>query len=431
MLGYIICQIKKVSVAGPHHNPLEAAPFFALATLILLPALLFSSLMPGWAPPVALVGLVVVFLLRAVATGRLIGHTPVDWPLGLLLLVLPVGLWVTDDPAVTLSRTYAFVANLALCWALAAQRDMPWLRWSGWLLLLLGAPVLGGVLLLGTHFGSTKLPFINSDIYAVLPGGWTAFWDNESFNPNMSGGLLALFWLPAVALAWKGETWPQRDGAKLVAVALLVLLLLTQSRGALLAALVGLLAITSLQSRRWLLFWLVALVLVSLLAYHVGPNLLLETILGRSDVSGDRSLQSRQEIWQRAIYLMQTSAWTGVGLGRVELAAGVNSEKLNHAHNLYLQTGAEMGLPGLIAHLSLYLILFYLLLKRVRDRRGGRNRALALGLLGSLIVFLVHGLFDAITSSPQVAVVIWGLFGLMIAVATGAPDRDETEPDFP
>jgi hypothetical protein len=398
-------------------EPVYTAWLFGLAILLLLPALLFSNFVPEWTPAVALVGLGLIFLQRAVTTGRMIGHTPVDWPLILILLILPVNLWVTTDPVISLPRVYAFVANLALFWAVAAQRNTPWLRWSGWLLLGMGL-ILAGALLLGTSHNAIKLPFLNQDIYQLLPGEWRPFWNPAGFNANLSGGLLALFWFPAVMLIWYGESWQQRDVAKLVAVILGIALILTQSRGAMIGIAVALLIITVLQSRYWIGFWLVILLLIGLGLYYVGSDVVLDPILGSGNLMESSSLQSRQVLREKAIGLIQTVPLTGVGLGIPGQTLNLDPVDVKHIHNVYLQTGAELGLPGLIAHLSLYMILFYLLLQRALNQQGNYYRGLALGLLGSLIIFLTHGYFEVITYAPRAAIVVWGLFGLMVAVAT-------------
>lgn len=419
-----------------HYNPLNSAWLLLPAVLVLIPPLLFSSFVPDWAPNAALIGLTGLVLLRSIATGGLLGHTPVDWPLMLLLVSLLASLWAAVDRETSLPRTYAFIANLALLWAIAAQRNTPWLRWSGWLLLW-GGLILSVVFLLGADFGATKLPFINRDIYTILPNTeLRPFWNSEGFNANMSGGVLALFWAPSVVLIWAGYNWQQRDLAKLVTVGLSVLLLLTQARGALVGVLVALPVITLLHSRRWLWVWAVAGAIGGAGVFYLGgPDMVLESILGQGDVLGDSSLQSRQELWERAIYIIRDFPLTGVGLGMVEPVVKLlypnfivyPEANFKHVHNIYLQAGAELGLPGLIAHLSLYLLLLYLLLRRVLDyRMTGYYQALALGLLGTLITFLAHGFFEVIIYAPRAAIIVWGLFGLMIAVATSTPDPDET-----
>jgi len=418
------------------HNPLGTAWIFALAVFAFLPALLFSHLMPAWTPLIALAGLLVIFLLRSAATSTILGHTPINWTLLFLLLLLPVGLWVTKDVTVTLPYSYAFIANITLFWAVAAQRNTLWVRHTGWILLL-GGLILAAIILFGTRFSSQKLPFVSDQIYALLPGGWQAFWDQDSFNPNNSGGLLALFLLPVLILVWMGDSWQQRDLTKLIALVLAVLLLLTQSRGALLAVAGALVIITSLYNRRWWIFWLVVVAITQIATHYFGTTSLIEGLLGRSNVLEDQNLQSRWIIWQNTLYLIQDFPLTGVGLGMLEPAVNLHYPTamygpdwdINHAHNIFLQIGAEMGLPGLVAHLLFYFFLFRLLLRQALNPQAGRYRGLALGLLGSFVTFLTHGLFDAIIASPQVAFIIWGLFGLMVAVATSSPETDSTTHD--
>lgn len=418
------------------YNPLSNPIVFGPAVLVLLPALLFSALMPDWAPQAALAGLALVFALRGIATERGDGSASLNLPLLVLLALLPVTLLVTTDAEISLPRVYAFIANLACFGAVAGQRNTPWLRKSGWLLLL-GGLALGIIVLMGTDLGKAKLPFISPEIYNKVPGGnWHAFWDGDTFNPNMAGGLLALFWPPAVVLIRKGVSWQQRDFAKLVAAALLILLILTQSRGALFGMALALPVITLLQSRRWALVWIVALLGLLFVTYRFGPTGILESIAGRSDIFGDPSLQGRQELWGYAADLIARHPLTGVGLGMVEpaiksIAPAIRAEtQFGHAHNLFLNAGAELGLAGMTAYVWFYATLLILLVKRVLLQRNGQYRSLALGLLGSLIVFLAHGLVDTITFSPYAAVVVWGLFGLMVAVATsagGSPDEKQAQ----
>lgn len=414
------------------YNPIRITWLFDVIALALAPVLFFSSSMPLWAPRVALAGLAILFLLRGLVTGRFIGHTPADWPVLILLVTLITGLWTSIDPGVSLPRAYAITANITLFWVIATQRNKPWLRWTGWILLITGL-VLSAIFLLGTNFSFNKIPFIGGEIYDLLPtGGQNLARDPEGFNANLSGGLLALFLAPAVMLIWLGDSWQQRDVAKVVAVVLAVLVVLTQTRGGLLGVAVALPLVTLLYNRRWGIFWLVVLIVIMIGVYHFGPDALLTE---PTDAFESTSLQSRQELWERAIYIVQDFPLTGIGLDMFEPVTKLlyppflidQDYTFKHAHNIYLHTAAELGIPGLIAQVSLYLIIIYLLVRQARNQQAGYYRALALGLLGSLIIFLTHGFFEVITFAPRAALVVWGLFGLMIAVATSDPEPVATD----
>lgn len=156
--------------------------------------------------------------------------------------------------------------------------------------------------------------------------------------------------------------------------------------------------------------------------------------------------QGREELWSRALFLMQDFPFTGVGLGMPErvinllyplFTVSADSPWL-HVHNTYLQIGSEMGIPGLIAFVALLLAVGAALTKQARNRGvvgagsprprdGAWRRPLALGLLGSLLVFAVHGLVDAPLASPKLAVLFFGLLGLMAAVSSDQARRPRTD----
>jgi probable O-glycosylation ligase (exosortase A-associated) len=74
-------------------------------------------------------------------------------------------------------------------------------------------------------------------------------------------------------------------------------------------------------------------------------------------VDRDYSAQSRLDLWQSCIHLMQQYPLLGIGPSHFPLYA----EELGHTagkqgHTLWLQVGAEIGLPGLMFLLAFYLI---------------------------------------------------------------------------
>lgn len=405
-------------------NPFTHATIFLLVVLVTIPILLFSTHFPEWLPILVIGLLLVVFLLRALANGRLLGHTPADFPLYILLLLIPLNLWATPDLAVTLPRAYALIANIVLFWAIAAQRESRWLSLSPWALLA-AALLISGITLLGTNFAGSKIPIFGQAVFNAIPALWQPFWNTTGMNPNLSGGLLALFWAPAFVFLLKGPGWKLRLVGGGTTAILTTMLLLAQSRGALLGILVAVIILTMLLNWRFVFLWLLLSVVAFIAVPQISPGLSLDALFS-SGGSGITTLSGRLEIWSRALYMIQDFAFTGVGQGMVEPVIDIlyplflisPDSIFQHAHNIYLQTAAEMGLPALIAMLGFYLLLLILPLRRWHQGQSGLAASLSLGLFGMVIIYLVHGLVEVITYAPRGAIIVWGLFGLLVAVTS-------------
>jgi putative inorganic carbon (HCO3(-)) transporter len=104
--------------------------------------------------------------------------------------------------------------------------------------------------------------------------------------------------------------------------------------------------------------------------------------------------------WQAAGEMIRYHPWTGVGFANYEPAYSQYAltswpVPLGHAHNYYLNVGAELGLPGLLAYLLLWAAIVWQTLRARSVRRGlDWRRGLALGLLGAWTHLSVHNLFD-------------------------------------
>ena len=202
---------------------------------------------------------------------------------------------------------------------------------------------------------------------------------------------------------------------------------LTQSRSALFGLGVALLALAAIKNR-WLrlIFGLAMVASIAILWYfgleRVG-HLLLD--VGAETVAvGALTFAGRMEVWQRAIYMIQDFPYTGIGLNTFDLVANVlypffligPEAHVIHAHNNFLQIGVDLGIPGLVAYVSL-LTGFTLMAWRVYRRcADAKLQALALGLFCGLLAHQVYGLTDAITLGAKPGIVIWAMLGLMAAV---------------
>jgi O-antigen ligase len=112
----------------------------------------------------------------------------------------------------------------------------------------------------------------------------------------------------------------------------------------------------------------------------------------------------RMAHWQAGWYMFVDHPWLGVGAGNYAEAyatyfVGSWREALGHAHNYYLNILAELGIVGgglLLALLALTFRQFGRALVNSEAHRTEFWRAVVAGVLGGLVVFCVHNLFDSL-----------------------------------
>jgi putative inorganic carbon (HCO3(-)) transporter len=95
-----------------------------------------------------------------------------------------------------------------------------------------------------------------------------------------------------------------------------------------------------------------------------------------------------------------------------------------HAHNQLLHTGAELGLPGLIAYLAVLFVVAAMLVRTWRHTGDARLRWLAAGLGAGFLAFFMFGMADAIALGAKLGIVFWA--ALALAAAVDARGREAT-----
>lgn len=95
-----------------------------------------------------------------------------------------------------------------------------------------------------------------------------------------------------------------------------------------------------------------------------------------------------------------------------------------HAHNHLLQAALDLGLPGLISYLALWLIAGGLLFQVVRQAADPEDQSLAAGLAGGLTASFVFGLADAIALGAKIGLLFWITLALVAAAHRIAALRD-------
>lgn len=133
----------------------------------------------------------------------------------------------------------------------------------------------------------------------------------------------------------------------------------------------------------------------------------------------------RMAHWQSAIGMWTDHPWLGVGIGNYEVvypeyALPQWPFPLGHAHNYYLNIGAEAGSVGLLAYLMVWALAFVQSWKATRCGAGW-EWGVALGVLGAIAHLTVHNVFDNLFVHAmylQVAI----LLGVIACRSAGAGD---------
>jgi len=385
-------------------------------------------LFPGrWLPvawqPVVVAALFAGWPLRWLATRRLLPPAPLHIALGVLLLWLPVNIWAAVDTVVAWQAAGYLLLGVAsygaaIAWAPLQQRP----QMLAWLLVTLAGLLAVTGPLLPTP--EVTWPLIGPLQQAVAP---VASRLGESINPNILAGAIVVLLPLVVALAVGAPSAPGRRWLRgllgLLAGLIVVVVVLAASRGALLGVGAGSLIVIVWRWPR--LGWVTLFIVVSAVGVGVwlGPPTWLDQLVSGGAVGG---MDERIEIWSRALYALQDFSFTGVGLGAFNQVIPLlypyflisPTVDIPHAHNLVLQVGVDLGIPGLIAWLAILITVFVLLVNVLRRQAHDMASTLATGVTGGLAAMLMHGLLDAPLWGTKLAFIPWLLFALAVLVGT-------------
>ncbi len=364
--------------------------------------------------------------------------------LGLMLAMVAVSLFATFDIQFSLGKVSGTMLGALLFWAISR-----WLTTTGRLKLGTAAFVLaGGVLvvvgLLGLHEDG-KVEAVSSMIAQLpirirgIPGA------ERGFNPNPIAGCLVLFVPLQVALLATGvQPWlfpsPKNPwiGRLLILIQAVLLLLtagtvlLMQSRGAWWGLAVAAVVFLIFHSRRMRALAAVAGAALIVLLVVLGPgNFIKQAIIlsgpGEAEMRlfvTEHTVANRVELWSRAISGIRDFPFTGMGMNafrrimpvRYPVSRTEFNPDVPHAHNNLLQAALDLGIPGLIAYASIWLLAGVLLVMVYRRSSERLYRAMAGGLGTGLIAHFIFGIADAIPLGSKVGVLFWLTLALTVAL---------------
>ena len=235
-------------------------------------------------------------------------------------------------------------------------------------------------------------------------------------NPNLFGAYLLMIISILTAFTLRERAVKKRTVFAVILLSLLLCLALTYSRGAWVSLAAIVLGLTLFYDKRFgLLFLLVPVVL----AFYHGQ--VVERFL--SLFSGeDTSVDLRFALWESTMAMIKEHPLLGVGWGAYFLAYPdynffIQEEGvlIFHAHNMYLNMLAEVGIPGGMAFLLAFFAQGILCWRNYRHGNDSFTKSMGLGGVLMVMALSVISMGDHVLFSRSVSFCFWSLSALCVS----------------
>jgi len=240
-------------------------------------------------------------------------------------------------------------------------------------------------------------------------------------NPNVLGEYLLLIIPLTIGLVWDEIKNYTREFFKIIRIILLLgfvvtqmlCMVFTQSRGCWIGLVFAAVVFILFVDKRWMALFIVLLCA----APFVLPHSIIQRLSSIGNV-GDTSTAYRLDIWMGTLNMLKDFWLTGVGLGATAFAKvypfySYSMVTAPHAHDIYLETIAEMGIVGLGILLLITGSFIVLLLRRfVNSTKKTREVILMIAFMAGFLGFMLQGVFDYVWYNYRVFLFFWLFLGI-------------------
>ncbi|OJF18393.1 MAG: hypothetical protein A6D91_01920 [Bacillaceae bacterium G1] len=240
-------------------------------------------------------------------------------------------------------------------------------------------------------------------------------------NPNFAASWYAVLLILGL---WMWER-ASRAGKRLIVAEMIVLmgaLYFTGSRGGFMAWLAGTGCYLLVRYRRQAWFGVGGMAALLLTVGFFRPEW-----LPRGHLFW-QSLETRLDIWRSGLDLFLSRPVTGIGLANMWFLPPWETGypvPLPHAHNTLLSVAVELGLIGLVLFVWMQVFVWKGLYQLTA---AGRPHAPVLA--GAMAALMAHGLVDHPLFLPQVALIYFGVSGLVLSLAPAVSTTGQLAPDL-
>lgn len=342
--------------------------------------------------------------------------TPFDWGIALLVVLSAASIWSSPDRGFSFYNYYNLMGRYILIYYLVVNniRSSEQVKRLMWVMLASATIV--------SLYGFYQY-FFGANVSAIE---WV---DGEQFpdlkmrvfstleNPNLLAGFLVTMMAVGAGMGYKAETAKNKVTLFTLVTLFGGCLLLTYSRGAWLSLLAVIGMYGFLCNRK--IFWLLLLLPVIALFAH---DALLERIMSIMNPT-DTSSTLRLALWESTIAMIADKPLLGIGWGAYwmvypdyDFFINNPNTKIFHAHNMYLNIAAEIGIPGLITFLAMMVGHVRLALSSVSGTAQYWSSGIMLGIAGAICGLIVNGFTDYVLFNIQLSMLFWLLNALIVVV---------------
>lgn len=242
----------------------------------------------------------------------------------------------------------------------------------------------------------------------------------ETIHPNvMAGGLVMMIPIATSVLMYRSRKRINWLWALLAIMTawMVIVVLLTQSRGGLLALGATIIIVLPLLHPRTGCISLIAITIIGSIVFLVNPQ---QVQFIQNRIINTQDLTERIQIWRTALTAVDDFSFTGIGIGTFTTVVPFlypptfPIERYPHAHNLLLQVAVDLGLPGLTIYCALLINVIAMLFVILRKAPHQTYiYSLAIGTAGSLTAMIIHGMVDAVMWGTRLSFLPWALFALI------------------
>ena len=372
----------------------------------------------GYGALIVPIGVAAVWAVMHQWTGRAWPRSDLNWCIGALLALSAASLALTRGTVLwAVPKITTLVFGIAWFFVLLRWRDAgltPRSMMWAFIAACFGLSVAGAV---ATNWIPKVLPL--SAMTHRLPhvslgvGG---------LHPNAVAGTLLLLiplCIPPLVAAWRARQTLRMAAAGAVLLLSLTVLLLTQSRGGWLGGLAAAFVLL-LYRVRW---FSVRPAVPMAIAFGLGcAAVAFWASIPGADVAGGDLVEkwaARREMWRLGFLFIGDFPWTGVGFnGFRNLATDLYTSAyetygmdIAHPHNMWLSVGVDLGIPGIITYLALWVVAIR---RVVRVASTGHETEVLISqcLLAAWVGFWTFGIADVIPLGSKLGTAVWPAFAL-------------------